>query len=493
MRRAEIDGATVLQQDLPGTLAASLTFGCGTRDEDIDSIGLNHLVQHLVEWADPHVTEKYSDDTWVNETSFLAAGTPEQIAEHFTAISSAISDLPPEDLSDAVAAVDADGRSVSDIDEGVLDPWGSLLSRRFGPRGHGLARWPAVDYGLFTADEISKQVERFFTSGNAILTVTGEAPRTMRLRLPAGARIARGAHPVNHQSGPVWYADEVRGVALIVSAESNVESALLMGVLQSRVGQAVRRAGLADGAEPLSAVVDSTRHELGLRITPKDGRKTKSFDAAAAAELLWAELRRLVHDGFDQADIANLEAARDEAVSVLLVPMVESLAWMRPIQALEPATHRELFGTAEHHYAESLSELAGLSPTAARDVMSRWLSTAMIVVPYGSTPDLPGTTDVSCPSTRFVPAGEVIRPTLTKRFGNRSSLVIGSDAISTVHGDGSVHTVPLSQALVAARDGSLWLAHTGHGCVTAISDFAHAEGRLRAALPPRRFRRAAYT
>ncbi|MGC5306653.1 hypothetical protein [Micromonospora zamorensis] len=152
--------------------------------------------------------------------------------------------------------------------------------------------------------------------------------------------------------------------------------------------------------------------------------------------------------------------------------------------------HRELLGTAEIYCPDSLSELAGLTPEAAQDVVSGWLSSAMIVVPYLSKPNLPGATDDSCPTTRFVPAGEVVRPPLSKRFRNKGSLVIGIDAISTVDGDGNVHTVPLSQALVVERFGVIQLAHLGHGCVTTISDFADAADKLRSVLPPRRFRQA---
>ncbi|WFE51888.1 hypothetical protein [Micromonospora sp. WMMD1155] len=490
MRRAEMDGVTVFQHDLPGVLGASLTFGCGTRDEELDSIGLNHLVHHLLERADPYIAEKYANDTWVNETSFVAAGTPAQIAEHFTTVCSAISHLPPTDLSDAVADVDADDRDVSDIDEGVLDPWGSLLARRFGPRGHGLARWPAVDYRLFTADEVSQHVGRFFTSGNAVLATTAEAPAAMRLLLPAGPRAHHDIHLVNHQSGPAWYADEVRGVALVVGAAPSVEALLLMSALRSRVDQALQRAGIAPFAELMAEVVDGTRHELGIRISPTRARR---FDAAAAAELLWAELRRLVHDGLDPADMADLEATRTAAAPAELVPLYDALAWMRPIGKLGSAVHRELFGTTEHYLTDPLTEPDGLSPAATRDIMSGWLSSAMIVVPYESRPDLPGVGDASCPSTRFVPAGEVVRPALRKRFGNKGSMVIGTDAISTVDGEGNVHTVPLAQALVVEGDDALWLAHVGHGCVTTISDFTHAADKLRSALPPRRFRRAAVT
>lgn len=44
MWRGEIDGVTVLREDLPGVPAATLTFGCGARDEALDTTGLTHLV-----------------------------------------------------------------------------------------------------------------------------------------------------------------------------------------------------------------------------------------------------------------------------------------------------------------------------------------------------------------------------------------------------------------------------------------------------------------
>ncbi|MGW3787104.1 hypothetical protein ACWD5Z_21145 [Micromonospora chokoriensis] len=483
MRRTEIDGVTVLQRDMPGTLAASLTFGCGARDEEIDSVGLTHLVQHLVGWTEDHVAERYEDDVWMNETSFLAGGPPDRIAEHLATICSAISNLPPDDLSDAVADLDADSRYALNIDEGLRDPWGALLSRRFGPSGYGLSRWPAVDYKLFTADEIRRYVERFFTSGNAVLTVTGEPPQAMRLPLPAGPRVTRSTPLVNHQMGPIWYADEVRGVALLVSVEPAPEAVALMWALRSRVAEAVERAGIALGAELICEVVDSTQHEIGLRVTPEFGRKGKSFDATVAAELLWAELQRLLADGIDRAEFADV-------VPTQRMPLPDDIEWMQPIRDLKPMIHRELSGTTEVDFSVSLSELNGLTPEATRAIVSGWLSSAMIVVPYGSKPNLPGAIADSCPTTRFVPAGEVVRPPFSKRFRNKDKLVIGNDAISTVDGDGNVHTVPLSQALVVERFGVLQLAHLGHGCVTTISDFADAADKLRSVLPPRRFRQA---
>ncbi|WP_030490803.1 hypothetical protein [Micromonospora chokoriensis] len=490
MPRTEIDRVLVIQRDSPGPLAASLTFGCGSRDDEIDSIGLTHLVQHLVHWDELHVTEQSEDNVWVIETSFTAAGPPDQVAARFTDICAAVSRLPPKDLSDAVADLDADSLYVSNIDDGLLDPWGSLLARRYGPRGHGLSRWPAVDYELLTADEVRRHVQRFFTNDNAVLSVTADAPQAMRLGLPAGPRPTHDTTLAHHRFGPVWYADEVHGVALVVGVEPSVEAVLLMSMLRSRVVRAVEQAGVAELAELMSEVIDGTRHELGIRVIPGDGRKAKSFDAAVAAEAIWTELLRLVHSGPDPEEIADFLSPEDVPIPASLVPLFESRAWAKPIEKVDSAVQQELFGTAELYYSDRLTELAGFTPEAARDVMSNWLSSAMIVVPYGSQPNLPGVTDDSCPRTRFVPAGEVIRPPLLKRLGNKGSLVIGTDTISTVDGDGTAHTVPLSEALVAERFGALWLAHLGHGCVTRISDFADAADKLRAVLPPRRFRQA---
>ncbi|MEE6261522.1 hypothetical protein [Plantactinospora sonchi] len=122
--------------------------------------------------------------------------------------------------------------------------------------------------------------------------------------------------------------------------------------------------------------------------------------------------------------------------------------------------------------------------------MSAWLASTMIVVPRGARPALPGSTEDSCSRTRHVLSGEVFWPPLFKRRRNRGILIIGVDAVSDVDGDGNVHTLPLSDAMVVERDGTLWLAHTGHGCLTDITDFSGVADKLRSVLPPRRYRRA---
>ncbi|TWG21987.1 hypothetical protein FHX75_12505 [Micromonospora palomenae] len=155
---------------------------------------------------------------------------------------------------------------------------------------------------------------------------------------------------------------------------------------------------------------------------------------------------------------------------------------------LESAAQRELFGTAEFVPPDPPDRLRRFTARAARDLMAGWLSSAMVVVPHGTRPALPGTAEQACPRGSVQPSGEVYRPALLKRLGSKGVLIIGSDSVATVDGDGDVHTVPLADALLIEGDGRFWLAHPGHGCVTDVSDQSAAVVRLRSVLPPRRVR-----
>ncbi|MFE9693360.1 hypothetical protein [Micromonospora sp. NPDC005806] len=483
--RGEIDGVTVLREDQPGMPVGSLSFGCDPRDEDLDTIGLTHLVQCLVLRAEPCAAEECTEMTALVDTSFTAAGTSEQLAEHFTAVCAAVAALPPGDLADALAEADPEDRYLGDIEDGLLDPWGSLLARRYGPAGPGLARWPAVDYRLFTADEIRRHVGTFFTAGNAVLALTAAAPPDLRLPLPAGPRVTRTASAVR-RTGPIWYADEVRGAGLTVRVEPGVEAVALVRLLRSRVNAELARAGLAAQSDRVSLPVDADRHEYGLVVRPR-GKKSKAGDAAAAAEVLWAELRRLVHDGPEQAEL-DREIAFAEVPPTAVPGMRRD--WLARIGALEQPAQLELFGTADHYYHPApVDRLRRLTPAAARDLTAGWLSAALVVVPRGAVPTLPGLVEQSCPTSRIPPSGEMYRPPVLKRLGRKDVLVLGTDSVATVDSDGTVHTVPLAEALLAERDGRYWLAHTGHGCVTDISDHSGAAAALRSVLPARRVRR----
>ncbi|MEV1142324.1 hypothetical protein [Micromonospora sp. NPDC049799] len=484
MRRGEIDGVTVFEENLPGPLAGVLSFGCDPCDEDLDTIGLTHAVQELVLRAAPYVAEECEQVTYLGETSFSAAGPSEQVAEHFAAVCSVIECLPPANFADALANADPGDRYLGQADDGLLDPWGSLLARRYGPRGPGLARWPVVEYRLFTADEIGRYVRRFFTAGNAVLALTA-APPAMNLPLPAGPRVTHPVPPVRHQTGAVWYSDEVRAAGLAFRAEADPVVSALLVVLKSRVDVALAGAGLSYWAYLESLPIEAAQHEFGLILRPK---RTKAKGSGAAAEILWTELQRLIREGPSRAEL-DREAARLEAPPApLRQRMKEPPNMLERLYPLRTDIQQELFGTTDFPPLDPPDRLRRFTLEAARDVLARWLSSAMLVVPRGEQPDLPGADEQTCPTGTMRPSGEVYRPGLLKRLGDKSTLVVGADSVATVDGGGNVHTVPLVDALLIEKDDRFWLAHPGHGCVTDVSGYSDAAAKLHAALPPRRVR-----
>ncbi|BCJ76173.1 hypothetical protein CS0771_57170 [Catellatospora sp. IY07-71] len=94
---------TVSWQDVSEDVHASLVFGVGTRDEGVDRIGLNHLVQLLV--LDEISTEADQHTTFV-DTSFTASGTPDEVAAHLAECCAVLADLPLDRLDEIAAQAD---------------------------------------------------------------------------------------------------------------------------------------------------------------------------------------------------------------------------------------------------------------------------------------------------------------------------------------------------------------------------------------------------
>ncbi|MGA3539319.1 hypothetical protein [Melissospora conviva] len=496
MRRHEIDGATVSEGESPGPLAGRLSFGCDPRDEDLDTIGLTHVVQQLVVRAQPSAANDNDQITGMGDTGFSGvAGSPAQVVEQVAAICTVLDNLPPADLADALADVASRDRHLWVTGRGPLNPFGSLLARRYGARGAGLLRWPEVDPRLFTAEDIRRHVRTFFTTGNAVLSLSGAAPPDLRLPLPPGPQVTRFTPSARHQAGPIWYADEVGGVQLAFLGGPDPATELLLRILTSRVNEALGRAGYAHTAQSEVLEHDADVHEHGLGF-PTSPRDTTGSDTAGAAEVLWAEFQRLVVEGPAQAEIdepvalwaefyrlvaeGSTQEAFDEAIVAAGIP---------PFSILGSPDEWELLGTPGFIPSpDPMDRLLRFTAAQARDVMAGWFSSAMMVVPHGTRPALPGAVEQTCPRSSGRPSGQVYRPSMLKRLRSKGALIICSDSAAIVDGDGNVHTVPLADALLIEQGGRHLLAHTGHGCVTDISDYSAGVARLRSVLPPRRVR-----
>ncbi|NUR70540.1 MAG: hypothetical protein HOU81_06950 [Hamadaea sp.] len=468
MQRDEIDGVTVVWHPAAGQLSATLTFGCGLRDEDVDRIGLTHLVQLLVRDT---VGVPVDSMTSMVDSHFSTAGPPESVVQRLAAICAALAAPPFDTLAEVAASADPGDRFLDlDIEDSTRDPWGSLLAHRLGPAGLGLARWAPVAYQEFTKDEIRAHVARGFAAGNAVLALSGPPPEGLRLPLPAGPRTAT-ASSLPIVTTPSWYADQAVAPGMALSAAPGPEALAVVSLLDSRVSSALQAHGLDYWQSCWYSPVDASRVEIGLSLHAVKGRR--KADPAYAAAALWRELRRLARGDLTVEDLRPIADGRN-------------------YDDLERSAKAALLGVSDEPTSDQLREAAELSPAAVATAAVGWLRSATIVVPTGVTAELDGLTEIRCPRSAVVPSGDVLRPSRWRRWRNGADerLVLAPDGCHVVAADGGVHSFPVADAILIERGDELLLGNTRHGCVIDISEYAGAD-RIGDLLPARRRRRAA--
>ncbi|MEU8001005.1 hypothetical protein AB0B66_07575 [Catellatospora sp. NPDC049111] len=494
MRREEIDTVRVLWQEMPGDFTATLAFAVGARDEDVDQLGITHLVtRHLLVslLAEPDET------AGLLETSFTLSGEPTRVAEDLTDLASLVANPDLGGLVLTAQQLDAADRAIEldlDVDDAVRDPWVSLLARRLGPTGPGLLRWPAVDAHRFTADEVRAHLARWFTAGNAVLTCTGPPPAGLRLPLPAGPRAAHTTSPEGSPSGPAWYADEVVAPGVAVTATAGPQAFLLLRVLGTRVDALLERAGVKAWSTEWSTPVGGDRLELGLSLHLRG--RNRQRDSAVAARVLWQELLRLAAEEPAPAELAAVVTryTRPPAEDPRLRAGLERLGVLAAAEQahaqapLADAGHRELFAVYDEFGEAEAAAAARLGPADVRAAAASWLSSALLVVPVGVDIALDGMTRTGCPAGSFTPQGELLRPSLARRLrGAKDGLVLGDDACHLVAADGTVHSFPMRDVMLVQRRGETLLGNIRHGCLVDVSGFTGVD-KLVTRVPARRHR-----
>ena len=84
---------TVLWAEGPAPLTATLTFGCGVRDESFMSIGVTHLIEHLAMSTLPRLHHDHNASVDLESTTFYATGRSEQIVAFLRQVCEALADL----------------------------------------------------------------------------------------------------------------------------------------------------------------------------------------------------------------------------------------------------------------------------------------------------------------------------------------------------------------------------------------------------------------
>ena len=466
VERTEIDGVTVLWAQGPAPLTATLTFGCGVRDESFMTIGVTHLIEHLAMSRLPRLHHDHNASVDLETTEFYATGRPKQIVALLRQVCEALGDLPLDRLGTEAGVLAAEGGHATHPTAACL------LARRYGIRGPGLAPWAGPGFDSITADAIRAHAARFFVAGNAVLQLTGPPPAGLRLPLPPGARATHDAPPARQQDGPLWSAEPAApGIGLSLVGGRYEGWHLGLGVLTERLTQRARHErGLSYDIGADTALIDAARIERMIVADAREGQE------AAVAAILWEEARRIASDG---PTAGELDHERESIQEIYADP-----------RSVEPElgylARGDLFGFDTTTPEERLAIIDKLVPADVADLFTAALPTALLVVPEDVRVDLPGVAEGGCPRGRIVPAGTTFRPpalaTVLNRAGRGSRLVLTADGVAQVDQDGDVHQVRFADVVGVEVHGESRLLFGANGCMVVIdrSMFRGADAAVRA-------------
>ena len=442
MQRIEVDGVPVFTAPGPERATAALIVGVGVRDETFATLGVTHLVEHLVMGALPKSHLECNAMVDVETTSFVATGRPDRVAGFLAAVCAAIGDLPTDRIALETGVLEAENCAGSHPTAAVL--WGA----RFRLAGPGLALAGGGVPATLTEEQVRAHVRRWFVGGNAALAWHGPAPEGLRLPLPDGPRPARPVPAARPQTGPVWTTGPTAGVGLLVRSDRAPDTALTVAldVLEERMRDVARhQRGLSYHSETVVVDVAPGHREVALLVDAREGQE------AEVARLLWEQYRDLAQRGPTWAELAHsvegcaeFTAAGDDAVAA----------------ELGRAAFCEVFGLPVRTAAQVLAEWREVTPEAAAAAVRATVATAILAAPEGvQLPGLDGGIDRRplCNQVPVLPAGARFGPPLRARLrrGRRQRLVVADEGLGYSDADGDVHVLPWDdvEAVVPADDG----------------------------------------
>jgi hypothetical protein len=231
LHRTLVDDIPTFWVDGRPPLSAALVFGAGVSDETFTTVGVTHLVEHLVMSTIGRRHHDYNASVDARRTMFTATGSPEAVGSFLVDVCTALHALPLDRIGTEASVLAAEGGLAME------PPVGEHLRRRFGLHGLGLLGVSPPALREIGPDLVSEHVRSRFVSGNAALALTGPPPAGLRLDVPAGARPARTEHDPLEQPYPQWGQQGGPGFALSFRCFGDIEARL--AVLRIALDRAV--------------------------------------------------------------------------------------------------------------------------------------------------------------------------------------------------------------------------------------------------------------
>lgn len=189
-QRTEIDGVPVFWGEMQGPFAAELSFRTGIADEGFAQRGWTHAVEHLAlapQRVQPH---QYNGQVDLFTTRFGTQGSTDEVVEFLDEVCRALQALPRDrwEAERRILGVEADRREPAGVSRLLLERYGA---------GPGPGAMQLEEWGLeaATPDLLQQWSSERFTSGNAVLVLSGPPPPELRLALAPGARFGLPSLP----------------------------------------------------------------------------------------------------------------------------------------------------------------------------------------------------------------------------------------------------------------------------------------------------------
>lgn len=431
-----VDGVPLLWIDAPPPFSMFLMFRVGQADESLQTAGITHLVEHLAFPHDHADGVANNGTTDLTSTRFYAWGDPDEAATFLHRVTRTLSHVPFDRLDQQrdIIATEESRWSVT--------PGGELLIARYGARAHGLPGFRQLGLRAVTRNQVEDWIGRFFTSGNAIVCMTGPPPGRIGLELPDGPRRpAPVAEPVPGTL-PRWIARPQPFVAMSVVAGYDAAFGAASRIVERRLYDRLRtQKGLSYAVQSDTKLIDgATLHRMIVADCLEDAAPLVTDEVIATAY----EFANTGPTGAEMTDDLNrLERQLQSEAQA-------AVGWM--LYAAECYLHN----IDVEEFDEYLELRRSLTRTEIREAWAAALETLLLCVPPWVVVNDPRFTTPGWPP---MVTGRTFHPPGLGRFRGGTRAIVSQEGVSIVGQDGSHATIHFAatQALLRRGPAQRWV------------------------------------
>jgi hypothetical protein len=423
--RTLVDGVPVYWLPSAGESTITIMFRVGRVDEAFAHMGVTHVIEHLALNAVRHERCAFNGRVSRSFTEFMATGTPDELVVFAAGVCASLRQLPLERIKRELGVLGAEARSRQ---PDLLD---HVLLLHCGYTAHGRVALPELGLGRLCAPNVTAWAAERFTRENAVVWIAGELPPTLRLELPAGARMPvpeASVIPTLHTPSSV--VGPPNGVGL--SALVPWSLALWAGALAA--GQHLH---------------EKLRFQEGISYQAKgDARR---LSAGTAHFFVTADCTRIVHDRaaeFLCETMARISTTGQIAAD--LQPVLDGLrrfyssASPQSVRSiLEQWSTYELLGVEAATMASWLNASENLKPDDVAEAITVALQSSLLLMPQGCSAKIPSFPRQKDERAAVVP-GRIFKHATAALFnlGAKTNYVsLGDTGVSRIDERGNVTTV----------------------------------------------------